>query len=262
MRVFPQICIAFMLLPPLLFADLLETVLHTQQLRVCIWPEYYGISYLNPRTQKLSGIDVDLAQEFASTLGVSVRFVQSSFATLIQDLLSHRCDIAMFAIGITPERQKYLRFTSPHLQSDIYAIVSKSNNRIQTWDDIDQEGVVVTVAKGTYHVKLMQNALRKASLHVVDSLHAREQEVESGRADVMMSDYPFSTQLLVEKEWAKRIAPTSSFHPTSYAWALDKNEEALCSRAEAFMQTIKRDGRLQTIAKRYALDPIVLVTPP
>ena len=180
MGVFPRIYIALMLFPSFLFADLLDTVLHTQQLRVCIWPEYYGISYLTPRTQKLSGIDVDLAQEFASTLGVSVRFVQSSFATLIQDLLSHRCDIAMFAIGITPERQKYLRFTSPHLQSDIYAIVSKSNNRIRTWDDIDQEGVVVTVAKGTYHVKLMQDALRKASLHVVDSLRATFARASAG----------------------------------------------------------------------------------
>ncbi|MDY0263710.1 MAG: ABC transporter substrate-binding protein [Sulfurospirillum cavolei] len=262
MRVFPRICLALMLLSSFLFADLLETVLQTKQLRVCIWPEYYGISYLNPRTQKLSGIDVDLAQEFASTLGVNVRFVQSSFATLIQDVSTHRCDIAMFAIGITPERQNYLRFTSPHLQSDIYAIVSKSNNRIQTWEDIDQKGVVVTVAKGTYHVELMQNVLRKASLHVVDSLREREREVESGRADVMMSDYPFSTQLLAEKEWAKRIAPTSSFHQTSYAWALDKNEEALYAHAEAFMQTIKHDGRLQTIAKRYALDPIVVLTSP
>lgn len=207
MGVFPRIYIALMLFPSFLFADLLETVLHSQQLRVCIWPEYYGISYLNPRTQKLSGIDVDLAQEFASTLGVNVSFVQSSFATLIQDLLSHRCDIAMFAIGITPERQKYLRFTSPHLQSDIYAIVSKSNNRIQTWEDIDQEGVVVTVAKGTYHVKLMQNALRKASLHVVDSLRAREQEVESGRADVMMT-----TTLLARNCWSKKSGQ-NALHP-------------------------------------------------
>ena len=30
-------------------------------LRVCIWPGYYGVSYRNPNTQQLEGIDIDLS---------------------------------------------------------------------------------------------------------------------------------------------------------------------------------------------------------
>ncbi|WP_263833832.1 substrate-binding periplasmic protein [Sulfurospirillum oryzae] len=238
-------------------ADTLTTILETKKIRVCIWPEYYSISYVNPRTQELIGIDVDLAKEFAKELGVSLAFKESSFATLIQDINSKKCDIAMFAIGHTDERKEKLALTTPHLASDIYAITSKSNKRIQTWDDIDQTGVIVAVAKGTYHVALMQKSLQRAKLLVVDSLHAREQEVEAGRADVFMTDYPFGIRMIEEKEWAKLIKPTKPFHITPYGWAIAQNEPAFQGKVETFIHAIKHDGRLLEAAKRHHLEPII-----
>ena len=133
-----------------LSADVLSSIMERKKLHVCIWPEYYGISYIEPRTQELIGLDVDLAKELAKELGVGVSFKESSFASLIADIQTQKCDIAMFAIGQTPQRLEHLNLTSPHLASDIYAIATKSNRRIQSWDDIDKEGVIVALAKGTY----------------------------------------------------------------------------------------------------------------
>jgi len=241
-----------------LCADVLSSILGTRKIRVCIWPEYYGISYVNPRTQELVGIDVDLAKEFAKELGVTLAFKESSFATLIQDITTQKCDIAMFAIGHTSERKERLYLTSPHLASDVYAVTSKSNKRIQTWNDIDKAGGVVAMAEGTYHVALMQKSLQKAKLLIVDSLHAREQEVEAGRADVFMTDYPFGIRMVEEREWAKLITPTQAFHVVPYGWAMAQNEPALQERVEAFIVAIKHDGRLLEAAKRHHLEPIVL----
>jgi len=239
-------------------ADALTSIRQNNTLRVCIWPEYYGISYVDPRTQKLIGIDVDLAREFAKELGVNVEFIPSSFATLINDVTTKRCDIAMFAIGHTPKREAKLRLTTPHLASDIYAITSKSNRRIQHWEDIDQKGVIVAVAKGTYHVAIMQQKLKNATLLIVDSMHAREQEVESGRADVFMTDYPFGMRMIDEKEWAKLIRPPKPFHITQYGWALAQDEPALYERVEVFIKAIKKDGRLLKAARAHHLEPIVI----
>ena len=87
-----------------LAADRLARIQASGQVQVCIWPDYYGISLRDPRTLQLSGIDVDLAHELAHELGVAVQFVDSSFARLEADVLQERCDVAMFAIGITPQR--------------------------------------------------------------------------------------------------------------------------------------------------------------
>lgn len=97
----------------------LTRIAAAKSVRVCIWPDYFGISYRNPKTQQLSGIDIDMAHELGKDLGVAIEFVDSSFAKLIDDVTQDRCDVAMFAIGITPIRAEKLRFTKPHLASDI-----------------------------------------------------------------------------------------------------------------------------------------------
>lgn len=236
----------------------LERVRQAGVVRVCIWPDYYGISYRHPVTRQLSGIDVDLAQELGKELGVSVQFVDSSFARLFDDVLGERCDVAMFAIGVTPARQERLRFTVPHLASDIYAITTRSNRRVRSWEDIDRPGVVVAVARGTLHEPVMRERLRQARLVALDTPHAREQEVESGRADVFMTDFPYSRRMLANTDWARLVAPSSTYHVTPYAWAVAPGDEGWLRQLDAFVARIKRDGRLATAARRHGLDPIVI----
>jgi ABC-type amino acid transport substrate-binding protein len=228
------------------------------EVRVCIWPEYYGITYRDPRTQVLSGIDYDMAQALAADLGVELALVDSSFARLVDDLEQARCDVAMFAIGITPERQRHLAFTEPHLASDIYAVTTKANRRIGTWADIDRPGVVVAVAKGTLHEPIMRRRLQQATLKVFETPFAREQEVRSGRADVFMTDYPYGQRLLKTADWARLIAPEEAFHITPYAYALKPGDSGWQARMQTFVHTIKNDGRLAAAAKRHGLTPLLI----
>lgn len=238
--------------------DLLTRVQTAKVLRVCIWPDYYGISYRNPKNQQLAGIDIDNAHDLARDLGARAEFVDSSFATLVDDVVGGRCDIAMFAIGITPARQQRLRFTRPHLASDIYAITTKTNRRIQSWADIDREGSVVVVAKGTLHEPVMRERLKAAQLRVVDTPAAREQEVQSGRADVFMTDYPFSRRMLDFNDWARLVSPTETYHVTPYAWAMRPGDDRFHARVEQVLAAMKSDGRLLANASRHGLEPIVV----
>lgn len=228
-----------------------------QQVRVCIWPDYYGITYRNPKTNQLSGVDVDMARALGSDLRASVVFVDSSFAKLADDVTQDRCDVAMFAVGITPARQEKLRFTPPHLASDIYGVVSKTNRRLQRWDDIDKPGVVVAVAKGTFHEPVMRNKLKAAQLLVLDTPFAREQEVQSGRADVFMTDFPYSQRFLAKADWARLLVPPGPYHITPYAYAMAPGDDAWHARLTQFVSDIKRDGRLMNAARAHQLDPIV-----
>jgi cyclohexadienyl dehydratase len=235
----------------------LDRVLAAKELRVCIWPNYYGISYRNPNTQQLTGLDADMARSLAKDLGVELRFVDSSFRTLIDDVTQDRCDIAMFGIGITPARAEKLRFTRAHLVSDMVAITTRSNRRIKGWSDIDKPGVVVAVLTGTLHEPVLRKKLKAATLLVLDSPLAREQEVESGRADVFMTDVPYSRRMLDNVDWARVVNPPAAYHLTPYAYAMRPGDEPWHDRVEQFVAAIKRDGRLQESARRHKLEPIV-----
>jgi cyclohexadienyl dehydratase len=141
----------------------LDRVRSTQILRVCIWPEYDGVSFRNPRTGQLSGIDIDLSQALAGELRAKLECVDSPFATLVDDLREDRCDVTKCAVGLLPRRQQVLRFARPYLESDIYAVTTRSNRAVQRWEDIDRPGVRVAVQAGTFMELVRAQALKQAT---------------------------------------------------------------------------------------------------
>ena len=235
----------------------LERLVRTGLLRVCMWPDYYAISYRNPRTGELQGLDIELARAFARDLGARVAFVETSFPRFIDDLREDRCDVGMFAIGATPARARAVAFSHPYLRSGIYAVTTRTHPRIQRWEDLDQEGMVVAVQKDTYMDDYARGAFRQARVVAVARPQEREEEVQSGRADAFLTDYPYGQRMLAFHPWAQLIEPATPVQVTPYAYAVAPNDPAWLERVNRFVDSIKRDGRLETLAGRYKLTPIV-----
>lgn len=235
----------------------LQKIAEHKQLRVCSWPDYYAISFRNPRTGALEGLDAELAQAFADDLGVRLAVVESSFPRFIDDLLADRCDIGMFAIGATPARAQRVAFSQPYLRSGIYAVTTQTNDGIRRWEDLDRAGNVVAVQKDTYMDGYARSAIKAARIVAVTRPQEREEEVQSGRADAFLTDYPYGQRMLAFHSWARLIVPEVPVQPTPYAYAVAPGDVAWLERVNAFVAAIKTDGRLETIAARYKLTPIV-----
>ena len=62
---------------------------------MCIWPDYYGIAFRNPRRRQLSGIEIDLSAQFAQDPRARVEYLDSSFGTLADDVKGGRIDVFM-----------------------------------------------------------------------------------------------------------------------------------------------------------------------
>ena len=239
-------------------AGVLDDVKASGELKVCIWPDYYGISFRNPRTGTLQGIDIDLSLALAKDLGVRLVHVETSFNTLIDDLIAGKCQIGMMGIGVTPERKQQLAFSLPYLRSDIYAITTRDNATLKTWADIDRPGRAIAVQKGTYMESLMRRTLAHARLIVTERPGEREREVSSGRADAFITDYPYSQRMLASTDWARRIEPTQTVQLTDYAYAVAQGDAPWLARVNQFVTRIKADGRLRSAAQRHQLTPIVV----
>ncbi len=239
-------------------AQTLERVRGSSTLRVCIWPDYYGITYRNPRTGVLGGIDIDLAGELAQELGVRLEYVESSFPQLVADVNGGRCDVAMFAVGMLASRKEQLAFTEPYLQSDIYGVTTRASRTVRQWADIDQPGVVVAVQAGSFMEPVMREALKQAQMVVIRPPATREQELEAGRVDVFMTDYPYSRRLLDNADWARLVAPQRPFFVLPYGYAVKRGDARWLARLDEFVAAIKRDGRLVAAARRHGLADIVV----
>ena len=228
-------------------------------LNVCIWPEYFSITYQNPRTARLEGIDIELSQALANDLGVQLNYVTTHFGRFIKDLNAKQCDIAMFGVGNTASRRELVDFSEPYLSSGIYGIRVKNHPFLRSWSDMDQEGVIVCVQKGTYMENLMRQQLKHAQISTVIKPKERELEVLSGRADVFITDYPYSQKILSVYDWAELIEPKNQTRQFQYAYAVAKDDPLWLARVNQFVRDIKQDGRLIKAAKNNALSPIVIL---
>lgn len=233
-------------------------VQNRKEVRVCIWSDYQKISFRDPRSGQLSGLDIDLAAALASDINSKLIFVDSSFVTLVQDLNNDRCDIAMFGIGMLPQRKEKIQFATPYLQSDIYAITTRTSRIVREWSDIDKPGVMVGVQAGTFMEPVMRERLRYANLVPIQLPQTREREIIAGRVDVFMTDYPYGSALLENVDWAKMLAPPNNFHVLPYAHAIKQGDAEWLNTINAFVSRAKRDGRLDAAATRHGLISIVL----
>ena len=236
----------------------LDVIRARGELRVCIWPDYFAISFRNPRNSELEGLDIDLARALAARLSARLIFVEANFANFMDRVETGACDIAMMGVGITAARAQRVAFSRPYLTSPVYAVTTRNNPRIRNWADIDTPGTVVAVAAGTLMEPLMARALSRAELLVVHPPRSREAEIQAGRADVFMSDFPYTRRMLLMHDWAQVIEPPDRFGETLYAWALPLHDPAWLGEVNNFVGAVRADGTLARAAARHGLTPILL----
>ena len=232
-------------------------VTKTHKLRVCTYPGYYAISFRNPQTQQLEGIDIDLANALAKGLGADIQFVETNFGTFIADVQTNKCDVAMFGIGITLKRAQAVEFTHAYLQTGIYAVVRKGG-RIKNWGDIDQDSVTVAVTLGSYIEPFMQSYLKHAKLISIAPPATREQELVSRHVDAAIVDYPTAQKVESDFDWGQTIEPPTKLLATPFGYAVAPGDQIWLNYLNLFVDTIKRDGELKAAADKNHLGPMVI----
>lgn len=234
----------------------LYEITKSKKLRVCQYPLYYSISYRDPKSGEIVGIDADLSKELAKELGAELEIVETSFGTFIADLQANKCEIGMFGVGATLKRAQAVAFSKPYLITNIYGVTRKGG-KIKNWADIDQPGNKVAVTLGSYIEPFMKDYLKNAEVVTVAPPNTREAELVARRADVIMTDYPTAIKVTDEFDWAETVLPDEKLRVTPYSYVLPQGDQIWLNYVNLFVDTIKLDGRLQKFAEKNKLGPIV-----
>ena len=228
------------------------------ELRICIWPGYHGLSWRNPRSGELEGLDIEMARMLAARLRVRPAFVEVLAPTIPAAVEAGRCDIGMSGVTVTEDRATRIAFSKPYMATPLLGIASRNSNRVREWADIDRPGVVVMVAEGAPAQSVMRAALRRAELTVLPPDRRREAEVRAGRADVFITDMPYGTGLAMQQDWVRLVAAPARFGETLTAYALPRADGAWLAEVNSFLAAVKSDGSLARAAERFGLLGLVV----
>lgn len=156
-------------------------------LRVGLTGDYAPFS--EERGGELLGLDVELARDFAASMGLRVRFVRTSWSQLMDDLAAGRFDLAAGGISVTPERRACADFGPPLLTDGKTPIARCADRgRFGTLEEINFPGVRVIVNPGGTNERFARENFPRASLRVFPDNRTIFAEILEGRADVMITD--------------------------------------------------------------------------
>ncbi|WP_110928694.1 amino acid ABC transporter substrate-binding protein [Bacillus massiliglaciei] len=85
---------------------------------------------------KLTGFDVEIAQEVAKRLGVKAEFKETQWDGMFAGLDAKRFDMIANQVGIREDRQQKYDFSDPYIESAAVLVVHEDNEDIQSFEDL------------------------------------------------------------------------------------------------------------------------------
>lgn len=230
----------------------LDTVMQRGTLDVCMTGDYKPFSYYKLSDGTFEGIDVDMAHALAGSLGASPRFVKTSWANLLKDATSGRCDIAMGGVSVTLERQKKAFFSIPILV-DGKAPITRCEDvqKYQTETQIDQPHVRVIVNPGGTNEKFARAHLSHAQIIVYPDNVTIFQQIVDGKADVMVTD-AIETRLQhkLHPELCA-VHPDQPFTFSEKAYLLPRGDTIFKDYVDQWLHLMLSNGGYEKISDRW-----------
>ncbi len=167
----------------------LARILDHGMLRVGTTGDYQPFSFVDSATGIYTGVDIDLAEQLANSLGVELKLVRTSWPTLMADLAADQFDVGMSGISRTLLRQRTAFF------SDTYSVGGKTPiarcdavDKLNSLSKIDQPGIRVIVNPGGTNEKYVRSHIKQAQIISYPDNTTIFEQILDQQADVMITD--------------------------------------------------------------------------
>ncbi len=224
----------------------LDTIQKGGALRVCTPGDYKPFSLAKADTS-FEGLDVDIAQAMAKSLGVEAKFVKTSWPKLMDDFVE-KCDLAVGGISVTLDRQKRAFFSEPYMVNGKAPIARCENvGKFQTIADIDKPGVTVIENPGGSNERFARANFKQAKIVIFDDNTKIFDEILNRRADVMISE---SVEAVVQQRSRPGLCAVNPTKPLQYgemAYLLPRGDTVFKAWVDQWMHLAKANGEYDRI---------------
>ncbi|SLM64453.1 MULTISPECIES: transporter substrate-binding domain-containing protein [Dickeya] len=235
-------------------ASHLDAVQERGVLKVCTTGDYRPYTSLNS-DGNYEGIDIEMAQSLAKSLGAKVEWVKTSWKTLMPDFQSGQCDIAMGGISVTLERQKKAFFSSTlDVDGKIPLVRCVDKEKYQTLGQLNQPAVRVIEPAGGTNEAFVHARLPNAQLMLHDNVTIFQQLVDK-QADVMITDA--SEALYQQKRYPQLCAlnPDSPLQYGEKAYMLPRDDMSWKLYVDQWLHLSKSTDEYRKIISDWIANP-------
>jgi polar amino acid transport system substrate-binding protein len=212
---------------------------------------------LNATTKdgQIIGIEPDLAQLIADSMGVKLKMVPMSFSELLAAVQDGRVDMAMSQITITGDRNMKVAFVGPYFISG-KSFLTKTETIANAKDasEVNHSARTVVALAGSTSERFVRAMIPKAKLTLTKDYDEAVDLVIKDKADAMVADYPICI-LSVLRHPSDGL--TSLITPLTYepiGIAVPAQDPLLVNWLDNFLTTYKNSGALKALKEKWLED--------
>jgi len=204
---------------------------------------------------KLVGFSIDAARRLAEDMGVGVEFIETSWSSIIPELLNRETDLIMSGLWVTVPRALVIDFTTPTAVEGIHVITSRAAAaRLKTPADLDRPGTKIVVYAGTLQERLAARRFPKAILVKVSGDTDHLAPVIAGQAEAALVP-TFAPEVIVRAAPERLALPFAKpLTSASAAIGLRKGDFDFLNFLESWLAVQRDEGWLDERTSYWA-DP-------
>jgi len=230
----------------------LDRICETGVLRVGTAGDYKPMSFLEPETGTYWGFDTELAEDLASSLGVEIEYIPTSWPTLMEDTQTGQFDLAICGITVTDARKEQALMSNGYLQNGKTVLCrAEDADRYTSLEAVNRPEVRVMENPGGLNEKFARENLPDATLIIHDINQEIPGLVASGEADVMITEVMEAGYYVGQDS---RLAAPLIYEPFTdgqLGILMPKGSEDLLEYVNQFLDDEKKSSRLDELAKQY-----------
>lgn len=201
------------------------------------------------------GFHYEMAQDFAEFLGVKLRIeeVHANLDTAIQRLQESKYDLLSVSMTQTTERAEKVIFSAPLFYTSEVLVRHKNNKSVTSLEDLGGKIIYVKPDAPYKHtLRQLRDSLRIAfEISEVSSFSSEDllYLVESGEIDFTVTDENIARRFSSSMKNLDYSFKIKEGIPVS--WALNARDQELAGKLDEWLQSVKRNGKLNIFYKRY-----------
>jgi cyclohexadienyl dehydratase len=236
--------------------SLLQKTLRTKTIKVG-YGGYPPFLSRDLKTGEMKGYSVALIKQIFDPVDVKIEWVETSWATMRDDLILGKFDLMVEPIIMTIPRSARVGFSRPYTYFGYASVVVKSNeSRFSRMQDLNSPQIRVAVSQGVTDHEFALKRLPKCNLQVISGNDIAQvmEQVLIGKSDAALVDVPSAKKFLKAHPADVKVLfsdPPPAITPAGFMTR--QQEYDLINFLNNALLALESDGTLQALEDEYDL---------
>lgn len=202
---------------------------------------------------RLIGFEIELAQRFASWLGMNLQLVDLPFGSLLASVSTNKIDMIASSLMVTEERQKQIDFSDPYYESGASIMIRRKaapkvpQPLITTVDDIRTADIGVVM--GSVYDAYAASQFPQARIHQYQNPTDMLTGLSSGKVTAAFVDQSIIKDVLARNPGLEVLAENMAYF--DIAAGFSKSQPGLREQFNNFLAQIRNDTIYDDMLRRW-----------